>query len=529
MEAALPKNEASRLAKLERMRILDTPTEARFDQFVHLVGTVCEKPMALLSFVDDSRQWIKASYGSDLKQTPREHAFCAHVVADEGVLIVEDALKDERFSQNPYVVGPPYIRFYAGVPLATAEGCVGSLCVLSASPDVLTEEQLEILSLAGAIVVELLERREYEHALKSRVELFSHAEHLANLGHCYHSLAGGGSFASERALHILGADEAVPDLDTLPALFVEDDRDLIAAAFAQAIESRECVNTSARLAQPDGSLRFLQVSVSPESGGTERPIDGLFTILFDVTERTRLLSRSDTLQKMATIGTLFAGLAHEMSNPITYIDVNAQVLRQLLTRDHGVLKSEVIEALEFIEDGIERVKGVVEDIRRYSYDTPRRVREVEGVDVGKAVALAARLSKFEVGRRAILKCNIPSGMPHARIDEGHLAQVLINLILNASAAFPEGSPSGNTISITSRFDERAGIILIAVRDNGPGIPPEVLPNIFTPFFTSKKQGDGLGLGLVVCKELIEAYGGKLSVDTEVGEGTTFLIELEPSS
>jgi PAS domain S-box-containing protein len=146
----MPGREAERLQALQSYGVLDTPPDAALDDLTGLASRLCRTPMALISLVDQDRQWFKSRVGVELSETARSVSFCAHAILGDGVTVVEDALSDPRFSSNPLVTGDPGIRFYAGAPLKTADGhALGTLCVLDREPRGLTEEQtrgLEVLS-----------------------------------------------------------------------------------------------------------------------------------------------------------------------------------------------------------------------------------------------------------------------------------------------------------------------------------------------------------------------------------------------
>jgi len=160
MKAPLPNNEAERLAALKEYHILDTGTEQSYDDITALAAHICEVPIAMISLVDEVRQWFKSRVGLVQQQTSREIAFCAHAILQHEPFIVRDATKDRRFADNPMVTGDPYIRFYAGFPLINPEGlALGTLCVIDRQPRQLSAEQLKTMQALSRQVMALLELR----------------------------------------------------------------------------------------------------------------------------------------------------------------------------------------------------------------------------------------------------------------------------------------------------------------------------------------------------------------------------------
>jgi len=169
---SIPENETDRLRELYRYELLDSAYEQEFDEIVQLASRVCNVPMSLITLIDSDRQWYKARIGIDGSQTERGMSFCAHTILDDKLLEVGDASTDERFHDNPYVTGDPYVRYYAGMPLITPNGYrLGALCVLDREPRHLDEEQTFALSVLSNQVVKLFELRMRNRQLQKIVDV----------------------------------------------------------------------------------------------------------------------------------------------------------------------------------------------------------------------------------------------------------------------------------------------------------------------------------------------------------------------
>ncbi|MEP7319093.1 MAG: PAS domain S-box protein [Panacibacter sp.] len=156
----ISKNETDRIAALHLFKILDTDEEQDFNDIVHLASQLCETPFSLITLIDENRQWFKARHGIGISETSRNISICAHAIHEPDIMVVTDASKDERFFDNPFVIGEPGIRFYAGVPLVSEDGlAVGTLCVLDQQPRTLTALQVFSLRVLAKQVVNLLKLR----------------------------------------------------------------------------------------------------------------------------------------------------------------------------------------------------------------------------------------------------------------------------------------------------------------------------------------------------------------------------------
>jgi GAF domain-containing protein len=160
MTAPILQSEKKRLKVLWQYEVLDTVPEEVFDDLTELAARICEAPIALISLVDEQRQWFKSKIGTDVNETSREFSFCAFAITQPGLFIVPDATLDERFARNPLVTSEPKIRFYAGAPLITPDGhALGTLCVIDKVPRELRLEQKQALTILAHHVVSQLELR----------------------------------------------------------------------------------------------------------------------------------------------------------------------------------------------------------------------------------------------------------------------------------------------------------------------------------------------------------------------------------
>src|SRR6266550_4676796 len=160
MTAPIPKNEKQRLKVLWQYSVLDTMPEEIFDDLTELAARICEAPVAMITLVDEDRQWFKAKVGVSINETSRDISFCAHAITQPGLFIVPDATRDERFAQNPLVKSDPKVRFYAGAPLVSPDGyALGTLCVIDKVPRELPPEQKQALRILVRRVVTHLELR----------------------------------------------------------------------------------------------------------------------------------------------------------------------------------------------------------------------------------------------------------------------------------------------------------------------------------------------------------------------------------
>jgi GAF domain-containing protein len=182
MAASTPGTEAARVAALDRYAILDSEPEQSFDDLVILAAHICQVPMAMLSLVDDRRQWFKSKVGVQVRETPKEASICAQAIQQNDLFVVPDTLRDSRFRDNPLVTGEPHIRFYAGAPLINDDGyALGTLCVLDREPRELDAAQKEAISALGRLALRQMELRMNLQLLKDALNDRTREEHAREM------------------------------------------------------------------------------------------------------------------------------------------------------------------------------------------------------------------------------------------------------------------------------------------------------------------------------------------------------------
>ncbi len=279
----------------------------------------------------------------------------------------------------------------------------------------------------------------------------------------------------------------------------------------------------------DGARIHVALTMSIVRDGSGKPI-GIAQIARDVTKRRQLQHQLMMADRMASVGTLAAGAAHEINNPLAYVLGNIDfALRETKgalglqpTADLSAKLRDVDQALNEAKEGAERVRHVVRDLKLFS----RSEEEQRGaIDLRSVAESSIRMAWNEIRHRAKLVKDYADVAP-VDADPSRMGQVLLNLLVNAAQAIPEGHADRNEIRVSTRMVDHK--VIVEVRDSGGGIPPEIRDRIFDPFFTTKAVGVGTGLGLSICHGIVTSVGGEISVESEVGKGTTFRIVLPAS-
>jgi PAS domain S-box-containing protein len=271
-------------------------------------------------------------------------------------------------------------------------------------------------------------------------------------------------------------------------------------------------------------------------------------IVLDITERKRMedLERIQQEQlaqadKMITLGTLVSGVAHEINNPTNFITLNAPILREAWNGARDVLEdqfrregdfsvgrfrySALREKMDLLFDGIsegaKRIKNIVTDLKDFARPDPSDMNQ--SVDINRVIGSAVSLLQNPIQKRTDrFDLDLSDTVPPIRGSFQKLEQVMINLIQNACEAL---SDREKAVVVTSALDDTGNLVIVRIMDEGPGIPPEILLRILDPFFTTKRNAGGVGLGLSISARIVKDHGGTLTFESTPGKGTTATVSL----
>ncbi len=303
------------------------------------------------------------------------------------------------------------------------------------------------------------------------------------------------------------------------------------ARMHEALRTGRAALQERRMVKRDGSVLHVESTTFP------LPFDGkdsIVSVSHDLTERYQMQGRLMLAQRMASVGTLAAGVAHEINNPLAYLTANLAFAREELA-DVSPAGSRGIEprlaeamgsaqaALAEAQQGADRVRSIVRDLKTFS-----RVDSAESVevDIRQVLESTLNLATTEIRHRARLVKQLGE-VPTVVGNESRLGQVFLNLLVNAAQAIPAGAPERHEIRVVTRVAD-TGRVFVEVSDTGAGIAQEHLPRLFDPFFTTKEPGVGTGLGLSICHSIVTALGGEIHVTSEPGKGSAFQVLLPPA-
>lgn len=520
--APLPSDEPDRLLALRALEVLDSAPESAFDDLAALAAGLCDAPIALVSLVEEARQWFKARVGIAADQTGRAESFCAYAMLQDAVFEVPDARADARFAGNPLVVGAPWIRFYAGARLIGRSGhCYGALCVIDTRPRSLSESQhAQLQRLARLTANQLEARRERIEADRRHVMLATLLETMPSaavtcdrdgklqqfnrLARDWHGTDPRRLPPEQWAAHfdLYEADGHTPlataRIPLLRAFRGEEVRDARIVIKPRGQAARSVVCNGSRLSAPDGTVL------------------GAVVLMHDI---TAIVATKDALRRSNAELEQFAYIAsHDLQEPLRTVTS----FSRLLERRYGArLDDDGREFLAYVAEGGRRAQALIGDL----LSVARLSSEGRPFE---AVPLDRLLDEVQGGLRVLLAdsgatLTRDAPLPAVHADPSQLTQLLQNLLANAVKFRGEAAPQ---VHVGARL-QPDGRWRIDVSDNGIGIDARFHARIFELFKRLHARSDyrGTGIGLAICKKVVERHGGQIGVESAPGAGSTFWFTL----
>jgi PAS domain S-box-containing protein len=352
------------------------------------------------------------------------------------------------------------------------------------------------------------------------------AQALARLGIWEWDVVTGESTWSDELYRIFGLPtrSLQPNQQVVESMIAPADIAQLRSHMGRALHEGRPFSFQHRIVRSDGTIRSVTSNGRALADGAGK-VHRVIGTVEDITDRNEMLARLVFSDRMVSVGTLAAGVAHEINNPLAFISANLDTIAQELRRLRGEGGWAEVEGMtEEAREGVERIRQVVRGLMTFSRaDEDHRVP----LDCEAVLDLALNITNGEVRHRARVVKEY-GGVPFVDANEARLGQVFINLLVNATEAIPEGQADSHEIRLTTRTDA-AGWARVEIRDTGKGMASEVAGRIFDPFFTTKPVGGGIGLGLSICHNIIRSVGGEITFETEPGKGSVFRVALPPAA
>jgi PAS domain S-box-containing protein len=386
-----------------------------------------------------------------------------------------------------------------------------------------------------AFVLDLTERKRAEQALRRSEDWLAQAQRLSHTGNwVFNPTTMRYLYWSDESYRIWGVDplQGLPSRDNVWQRIHPDDRAGVWEAVQEALRQQRGFVAEFRIVLPDGTVKYLEATTHHEFSSLGAVVEAVSTQV-DVTERKRAQEEHERLRqlesdlahmnRLSMMGELAASLAHEIAQPIGAAHNNARAAMNFLDRsppDSG----QVREALACVVDDAGRAANILDRIRDQIKKAPPRK---ESVDLNQAINDVTALAQGAIIKNGVsVQTRFTEGLPHVQADCVQLQQVVLNLILNAVEAMSSVKKGARELSISTEKNQ-TGNVLVAVRDSGPGIDSEHIEQVFEAFYTTKSSG--VGMGLSICRSIIEAHGGRLWAEANAPRGAVFQFTLPTES
>jgi signal transduction histidine kinase len=492
-------------------------SDAEFDRITRAAARLLQTRWASLALHKGGRLVIAAACGQ--ARTPMDLA--TQVVTETRAMAVGGP--ELRVDSIP-VPELPQARAGAGVPVFDREGtCAGALCVFTEAARNFDDNDFAVLAFAADSVARELELQQTRRRAQQQLDYIEMTEAVANLGHWRLHVPSGTLVWSPQTHRICGLlpENGPPSLEQALHCYHPEDRPKVQRAVQTAMERGQAFEFQHRIVRPSGEVRMVHVRglAHPDAHGDGA--EQLFGVIIDVTDLEQVRARLAQAERMVSLGTLAAGVAHEINNPLSFVATNAEMAAELAACDPR--DAELVHMLSDIRDGAERIRQIVRGLKDFS--RPPEPRPL-AFPLSRALRTAMRLSQNEVRHKATLDANLPEPGPFVRGDETQLVQVAVNLLMNAAQSMADGDAENNRVRVTlGTTDDPEPTAFFRVEDSGSGMTPDVLQKAFGPFFTTKGQHGGTGLGLSLSRGIVADHGGTITAESQVGLGTTLEVRL----
>ncbi|WP_321393018.1 ATP-binding protein [uncultured Desulfuromusa sp.] len=419
---------------------------------------------------------------------------------------------------DDYIPGIEAARSELAVPLIARDRVIGVFNVENQQPDAFTASDCDALSLlAGQAAIAIDNANLYQ-------DLCRVSREKNNLNHLNDKILSSislGLYTIDRKMRITSWNDSMALMTHIPAekalgrklleTFPTLEKEGIAERLRRVLRTGEAAELRLLHRGHAGENRLQKRRLAPlkENGKTQ----GVVVVVEDITEFEQLLAQTIQSEKLAEVGRMSTGIAHEINNPLAVISFASQILL-----DNNNLTPEQQELVERIDNEVERLKGLSSELLSYSSGAQDEKRQP--TDINTTMREVLTLMRYELNKKQITSGENLNPIPLLNIDKNKFKQIFINLILNAVQAMDKGG----------RIEISTGVcrdksIFIQFCDNGPGIPDKLKQRIFDPFFTSRKDGQGTGLGLYLCRKIISEYDGSLTVTDVPDGGSCFEIKM----
>jgi PAS domain S-box-containing protein len=505
--------ERRRIKALHALGILDSPFEERFDRLTRTAARLFDVPMAAVSLVDVNRQWFKACVGLEDRETSLETSLCTIAIrGGDQQLVIEDARSDPRFATHGAVTDDPWVRFYAGQPLRLPSGEIpGTLCVFDSRPRRFTEEDSAALRDLADLVERELTSEGVEDLLGQLIRVTARARAIADAaaeGIIALTPAGRVEFANDSAESMLGYGRGgLADLDLHAAVHGDGSECDGDCPLAGAIGGAGTLpSTRAEFTRVDRGR--IPVEIAAQQVIEKEEVTGIVVTFADISSQVEL---ERVREEFA------AHVTHDLRSPLTTIRGFTEIVRH----SDGIGEEER-DQLGAVLRGTERLERLIDDLLALS-ELDAAPGEVERAPIDLA-ALVRKLADDLAAEAASRSLRVEVDAPD-RLDVEGDADQLERAIANLTSNAIKYSPDDGLVTIRAAAAD--GRCTVSVSDRGPGVPPDEIEQLGDRFFRASTSGGvkGTGLGLAIAKEVADRHGGELRVESALGEGSTFTVEL----